>query len=66
MCVCNEEYDKEVSFVYIYKEFRVTLYYSWYQNLCQEGYIIAVFLWNHEEAFYSILHVFKEIKSMMR
>ena len=64
MCMCNKEYDKEVIFVYVYKEFRVTLYYLWYQNLCHEGYIIAVFLWNHEEAFYSLLHIFKEIKSM--
>jgi hypothetical protein len=64
MCMCNKEYVKEVLFVYVNKEVRITLYYSWYQNLCQEGYGIALFFWNHEEAFYSILHIFKEIKSM--
>jgi hypothetical protein len=51
MCMHNKEYVKEVFFVCVYKEVRITLYYSWYQNLCQEGYVIALFLLNREEAF---------------
>ena len=62
--MCNKEYVKEVLFVCVCKEVRITLYYSWYQNLCQEVCLIALFPWNHEEAFYSILHIFKEIKPM--
>ena len=30
--MCNKEYVKEVLFLYVYKEVRMTLYYSWYQN----------------------------------
>lgn len=66
MYKCNKEYVKEVLFVYVCKEIRITLYYLWYQNFCQEVYKIALLLWNHEEDFYSLLHSFKEIKSMRK